>query len=91
MEGPFQPVTRLEWWNFTATTAADFESHSEFDRCWRRCASFCAASHHRFFCSVSSFICEAHVLLSMKDLRKVLSQSQLHVYTPRISIKWSVN
>lgn len=45
MEGPHQPVTRLEWWNFTAMSPADFDSHSDFDLSWLRyCLFVCASS-----------------------------------------------
>ena len=37
MQGPSQPVQRLEWWNFTAPSGAELKEHEEYDRRWRRC------------------------------------------------------
>lgn len=36
MEGPFQPVTKLEWWNFTAKSPADFKALWKYEGSWER-------------------------------------------------------
>lgn len=40
MEGPLQPVDRLEWWDFRASSSLDMMQHEDFDRGWRRSVVF---------------------------------------------------